>query len=118
MAAHAVPGLAAEDVLVEAERAGQGVQVRGPPAGDVLVEAERAGEGVEVRARALIAAPRPLVWEGLTNYERLPSFIPGIAKSVVRSRNGAAVVVDQSGEATYLVFTFPIEVRLEVTESA
>jgi ribosome-associated toxin RatA of RatAB toxin-antitoxin module len=97
MAAHAVPGLAAEDVLVEAERA---------------------GEGVEVRARALIAAPRPLVWEVLTNYELLPSFIPGIAKSVVRSRNGGAVVVDQSGEATYLVFTFPIEVRLEVTESA
>jgi ribosome-associated toxin RatA of RatAB toxin-antitoxin module len=97
MAAHAAPGLAAEDVLVEAQRA---------------------GEGVEVRARALIAAPQPLVWEVLTNYERLPSFIPGIAKSVVRSRQGARVTVDQSGEATFLLFSFPIDIRLEVTEGA
>lgn len=97
VAAHAEPGLAAEDVLVEAERA---------------------GEGVEVRARALIAAPQPLIWEVLTNYEQLPSFIPGIAKSVVRSRRGGSVIVEQSGEASFLVFSFPINVRLEVTESA
>jgi ribosome-associated toxin RatA of RatAB toxin-antitoxin module len=97
MAAHAVPGLAAEDVLVEAERA---------------------GEGVEVRARALIAAPQPLIWEVLTNYEQLPSFIPGIAKSAVRSRQGGKVTIDQSGEASFLVFSFPINVRLEVTEGA
>ena len=97
VAAHAVPGLAAEDVLVEAERA---------------------GEGVEVRARALIAAPQPLIWEVLTNYEQLPSFIPGIAKSAVRSRQGGKVTIDQSGEASFLVFSFPINVRLEVTEGA
>jgi ribosome-associated toxin RatA of RatAB toxin-antitoxin module len=97
VAAHAVPGLAAEDVLVEAERA---------------------GEGVEVRARALIAAPQPLIWEVLTNYDRLANFIPGITKSVVRSRRGGSVIVDQSGEAGFLVFSFPINVRLEVTEGA
>lgn len=97
MVAHAAPGLAAEDVLVEAERA---------------------GEGVEVRARALIAAPQPVIWEVLTNYEQLPSFIPGIAKSAVRSRQGGRVMVDQSGEARFLVFSFPINVRLEITEGA
>jgi ribosome-associated toxin RatA of RatAB toxin-antitoxin module len=97
MAAHAAPGLAAEDVLVEAERA---------------------GEGVAVRARALIGAPQPLVWEVLTNYEQLPGFIPGIAKSAVRSRQGGKVTIDQSGEASFLVFSFPISVRLEVTEGA
>ena len=96
VAAHAEPGLAAEDVLVEAERA---------------------GEGVEVRARALIAAPQSLIWEVLTNYEQLPSFIPGIATSAVRSRQGGKVTVDQSGEASFLVFSFPINIRLEVTES-
>jgi ribosome-associated toxin RatA of RatAB toxin-antitoxin module len=96
MAAHAAPGLAAEDVLVEAERA---------------------GEGVEVRARALIAAPQSLIWEVLTHYEQLPSFIPGITTSAVRSRQGGKVTVDQSGEASFLVFSFPINIRLEVTEN-
>lgn len=97
MVTHAAPGLAAEDVRVEAERV---------------------GEGVEVWARALIAAPQPLVWEVLTDYEQLPNFIPGIAKSVVRSRQGGRVMVDQSGEARFLVFSFPINIRLEVTEGA
>jgi ribosome-associated toxin RatA of RatAB toxin-antitoxin module len=89
------------------------------PAGaakDLSVEAERHGERVEVRARALIAAPVAAVWEVLTDYEHLPRFIPGIAKSVVRSRDDSRLLVEQSGEARFLIFSFPIEVRLEVTE--
>src|SRR6266404_2175275 len=88
----------------------------GRAAEDLSVEAERRGERVEVRARALIAAPVAAVWEVLTDYEHLPRFIPGIAKSVVRSRDGARLLVEQSGEARFLFFSFPIEVRLEVTE--
>jgi ribosome-associated toxin RatA of RatAB toxin-antitoxin module len=84
----------------------------------MLVEAERAGEGVEVRARALIAAPQALVWEVLTRYEQLPRFIPGIAKSVVLSRQGNNVTVEQSGEARFLMFSFPIHIRLDVSEHA
>ena len=82
-----------------------------------MVEAERRGEGVEVRARALVAAPLPLVWEVLTDYERLSRFIPGIAKSTVRLRQGNRAIVEQSGEARFLLFSFPIEVTLEVLES-
>ena len=87
------------------------------PAEDLVVEAERRGEGVEVRARALVTAPLPLVWEVLTDYERLPRFIPGVAKSAVRLRQGNRVIVEQSGEARFLLFSFPIEVTLEVLES-
>jgi ribosome-associated toxin RatA of RatAB toxin-antitoxin module len=89
----------------------------GSAAEDVVIEAERRGDGVEVKARALIAAPVALVWQVLTDYERLPAFIPGLAKSQVRSRDGNLVVVEQTGEARFLVFSFPIEVRYEVTES-
>jgi ribosome-associated toxin RatA of RatAB toxin-antitoxin module len=85
---------------------------------DLSVEAERRGEGVEVRARAFIAAPQALVWRAITDYERLPQFVPGIAKSVVRERNGSRVVVEQAGEARFLIFSFPLVVLLEVTESA
>jgi ribosome-associated toxin RatA of RatAB toxin-antitoxin module len=88
----------------------------GRAAEDLSVEAERRGERVEVRARALIAAPVAVVWEVLTDYEHLPRFIPGIAKSVVRLRDGGRLLVEQSGEARFLIFSFPIEVQLEVTE--
>ena len=88
----------------------------GRAAEDLSVQAERRGERVDVRARALIAAPVAVVWEVLTDYEHLPRFIPGIAKSVVRSRDGGRLLVEQAGEARFLIFFFPIEVQLEVTE--
>jgi len=89
----------------------------GSAADDVSIEAERRGHSVEVHARARIAAPQALVWEVLTDYERLPSFIPGLAKSVVRQRQGNRLVIEQTGEARFLVFSFPIDVRYEVIES-
>ena len=89
----------------------------GAAADDVSIEARRRGDGVEVHARALIAASPVLVWEVLTDYEHLPSFIPGLAKSVVRERQGNQLVLEQTGEARFLVFSFPIEVRYEVIES-
>ncbi|HWA39026.1 MAG TPA: SRPBCC family protein [Burkholderiales bacterium] len=84
---------------------------------DLVVEAERRGEGIEVRARAFIAAPTSIVWQVVTDYERLPSFVPGIARSRVRERNGSRLRLEQSGEARFLVFAFPIEVQLEVVEA-
>ncbi len=82
------------------------------------MQAERRGDTVDVRARAVVFAPLHLVWEALTDYERLPRFIPGLARSVVRFRQGDRVVVEQAGEARFLFFTFPIETRLEVVETA
>lgn len=85
---------------------------------ELTVHAERRDEGVEIRARALIAAPVDLVWRVLTDYERLPAFVPGIATSVVRARQGRYLRLEQSGEARFLIFSFPIEVHLDVIESA
>ena len=85
--------------------------------GDIVVETLRRGEAVEVRAHALLAAPMPLVWSVLTDYERMPRFIPGIARSVVRRRQGNHLLVEHSGDARFLFFSFPIDVTLEVDES-
>ena len=52
----------------------------------------------------------------LTDYEKLPDFVPGLKKSRVASRNGTTVVVEQSGEARFLMFSFPIDVVLEAVE--
>jgi ribosome-associated toxin RatA of RatAB toxin-antitoxin module len=84
---------------------------------DVVVQAHREGERVSVRAHAVLFAPAHLVWQVLTDYERLPAFIPGISKSTVRLRDGNRLVVEHSGEARFFIFSFPIDVRLEVLES-
>jgi len=83
---------------------------------DLQIEAQREGTSVEIKAHAELAAPLAIAWQVLTDYERLPAFIPGLAKSVVRERRGDTLLVEQSGEARFLIFSFPIEVRYEVTE--
>jgi len=88
----------------------------GYAADDLAVEAVRKGEFVEVEARATVEASLAVVWSTLTDYERLPEFIPGLRKSKVISRRGGTVVVEQSGEARFLMFTFPIDVTLESVE--
>ncbi len=81
-----------------------------------MVEAARKGPFVEVRARATIDAPLSVIWTTLTDYERLPEFVPGLKKSRVLSRNGQSAIVEQSGEARFLIFSFPIDVTLESVE--
>jgi uncharacterized membrane protein len=88
---------------------------RGEPA--VAVRAERAGGVVTVRAEAVIEAPAALVWQVISDYERLPQFVPGIRRSAVVLRDGSRVLLEQSGEASFLLFSVPIEVRLEVEEA-
>lgn len=85
--------------------------------GDIVVETRRQGDAVELHAHALLAAPMPLVWEVLTDYERMPRFIPGIEKSVIRQRQGNHLLVEHTGDARFLFFSFPIDVTLEVDES-
>lgn len=93
------------------------VQRPAAAAEEVVVEVERRGEGIEVKARATVAANAAVVWQVLTDYDGLARFIPGISKSSIREKNGNRLLVDQAGEARFLVFSFPIEVRLEVFEN-
>jgi carbon monoxide dehydrogenase subunit G len=83
----------------------------------VDVKTSHAGDLVEVRAHASIAAPLDVVWGTLTDYERLPQFIPGLKTSKVIARNGATTTVQQSGEARFFFLSVPIDVTLESTEN-
>jgi carbon monoxide dehydrogenase subunit G len=85
-------------------------------ADDFAVEAMRRDEALEVVCRATLAAPIDLVWQTLTDYERLAEFIPGMRRSRVIERRGAVAVVEQLGEAGFLFLSFPIEVTLASTE--
>lgn len=84
---------------------------------ELSIETTRRGERFEVRAKAALSAPAAVVWQVLTDYEQLPRFVPGLSRSKVRLREGNRVQLEQSGEARFLLFSFPIEVQLEVLES-
>lgn len=79
---------------------------------DVAVEAARRDGAIEVRAHARVTATLGTVWATLTDYDRLPEFIPGMRASRVVARNGNVATVEQVGEARFLFFSFPIEVTV------
>lgn len=83
---------------------------------EVRVEATRAGSAVAVNARASLNAPLAIIWNTLTDYERLPEFIPGMKRSRIIGRRGPAAIVEQDGEAGFLVFRVPIHVVVESAE--
>jgi ribosome-associated toxin RatA of RatAB toxin-antitoxin module len=82
------------------------------------VHTSRQGDLIQVHAKAIIKAPMELVWATLTDYERLPEFIPGLKKSRIIARKGTSTTIEQSGVAQFLFLTVPIEVTLESTERA
>ncbi len=72
---------------------------------------------VDVKVQAVIAASPQVIWSTLTDYERLPEFIPGLKASKIIERKGALATVKQSGVAQFLLFKIPIEVTVESKEA-
>lgn len=81
--------------------------------GPVTVSAERNADLFQVRAQVVLHATLPVVWGTLTDYERLPEFIPGMLRSRVLARDGDRTTVEQSAQARFLFLTVPIEVTTE-----
>ena len=84
---------------------------------DISIRADRVGSAVLIEARATLAAPRQLVWETLTDYDRLASFVPGMRLSRVVERRASSIIVKQQGEAGFLFFTHGIDVVVEAQEA-
>ena len=53
---------------------------------EISVETQRREGALEVVCRALIEAPAELVWQTLTDYNRLAEFIPGFREEHERRR--------------------------------
>jgi hypothetical protein len=90
------------------------VNARG--AQDVDVEAQRQGDALAISAHATIQAPLAVIWRTLTDYNHLADFIPGMKESRVLSRHGGTAVVEQIGEASFLLFRYPISVIVQSDE--
>jgi ribosome-associated toxin RatA of RatAB toxin-antitoxin module len=82
---------------------------------DVTVRQER---GIYfVRANFTIPEPASLALAVLTDYERIPRFMPQVKTSVVRERSAARAVVEQEAVASMMMFSKRIHLLLEVQES-
>jgi len=76
--------------------------------------------GYRVDASADLAADPAVVWETLTDYERLPQFVPGIRSVRVLETHEEAgrqrLLIEQSGELRFLFFSRRVEVLLDVEQ--
>lgn len=88
----------------------------GVHAAGFAIHAEKQGSAVAVETRAVLNAPLALIWETLTDYDRLSTFVPGMRVSRVVERRGPAIIVKQQGEAGFLFFAQAIDVVVEVRE--
>jgi hypothetical protein len=87
------------------------------PTGTVL-EVVRDGEQFRVTARADMQADASVAWATLTDYERMPQFIPHIARVQVLSRSprasGEMLAVAYEGTLKLLFLSIPTAVWLDV----
>ena len=75
------------------------------------------GGAVIVTAHARVDADAATAWRVLTDYARYRDFVPGLRTSRVVSRNGAHVIVEQTGVAPLWLLDVPIDVTYDITES-
>lgn len=87
------------------------------PAADIVVRASRSGDVLQVEASAELEGSVENAWRVLTDYGRFAEFVPDLQVSRVVSRDRNDVVVEQKGEARLLFYSYPIDVRLAITEN-
>lgn len=73
--------------------------------------------GVRIHALTLVNADASVVWETLTDYNRLASFVPGMTLSrQLSAPNAPRKLVEQKGEGGLLSLVLPDHVILELNE--
>lgn len=83
-----------------------------PPA----VSVRQLGGAYVVEARFQVAASRAVVHDVLTDYAGIPRFMPDIRTSVVRSRAGDSVIVEQEAQPRFMLFSKTVHLMLDVLE--
>jgi ribosome-associated toxin RatA of RatAB toxin-antitoxin module len=69
-----------------------------------------------VDASFTVAAPAQTVAKVLTDYERIPEFMPDVTTSQVLSRTDAGLVVEQEATAKFMMFSKRVHLVLDVAE--
>jgi ribosome-associated toxin RatA of RatAB toxin-antitoxin module len=82
----------------------------------VAVEVERNNDAIEIDSRVLLPVQPRVVWQVLTDYNRIASFVPGLTISRVVSGAGEPILLEQRGQIDFTMFQFPVEVFARVEE--
>ncbi|HEX7649461.1 MAG TPA: SRPBCC family protein, partial [Noviherbaspirillum sp.] len=85
---------------------------------DVQVRRTR-GEGMswfDINASGFVSATPQDAWKVLTDYERLPQFVPELVESKVVKRNGNEVLLEQESRAGFLFFSYRLKMAVRITE--
>jgi len=85
----------------------------------VKVDVRRSGRRFDATAMLDLAADAQTVWDTITDYDALPSFMPGIRACRVIERTAIRkdvenLVVEQLGEFRFLLFAQPMTVLLHI----
>jgi len=85
----------------------------------VRVDVRRTGRSFEADATCRIDAGAAVVWETITDYAALPTYMPGIRACRVlertrAGRDGERLRVEQQGEFRFLLFAQDLKVQLDI----
>lgn len=75
------------------------------------------GEPVfEVVAHGTVKTAPAAVWKVLTDYERMPEFVPDLKKTRIVSRSGSRTILEQAGVARFMFFSRLINLVVQAHE--
>lgn len=90
------------------------------PADNIVITVKRMHKDAQsffnVRADGFAAATPKQVWQVLTDYERLPAFVPNLSSSRVTARAGHEIVLEQHGKTGFLFITRDVHLVVRVAE--
>ncbi len=79
--------------------------------------AQKNGEPVfEVHASSVVRASLRQAWGVLTDYERLPEFVPDLVSSQLISRTRCEAIIEQRSKAGFLFLSRPVHLKLRIVE--
>jgi len=70
----------------------------------------------EVNATGFVRVTPQQAWRVLTDYERLPEFVPDLKTATVQSRNAQEVVLEQTSETGFLFLSQHVHMVLRLRE--
>lgn len=82
----------------------------------ITVEVERNRGAVEVDTRVLLPVSPRVVWEVLTDYDHIATFVPGLSMSRLISGAGEPLLLEQRGELRFPVLSVQVNVVARVEE--
>lgn len=71
----------------------------------------------QIDASLRVVVHHHIAWQVLTDYNNLARFVPGMQTSQIVSGPGEPLLLKQTGQSGFLLFTLPIEVLVRITET-